>query len=55
MLEVLHTQRESEKVRYEASMAEYGSVFGLLEDVRGVINAKLVAKDGEFLESKMTM
>ena len=37
MLEVLHTQREKERETFEAAMAEYSVVFGLIEDVKAVI------------------
>ena len=49
MLEVLHTQREEERETFESTVAEYQSVFALIDDVRAVINAKLVAGGDLFL------
>lgn len=50
MLDTLTAQREAEREMYAHTKAEYDSVFGVVEDCRAIMQARLVA--GSFLETK---
>jgi hypothetical protein len=51
MLDGLTAQREKEMEAYANIKDEYNSVFAVLDDVRQIINSRLVS-GGEFLETK---
>ena len=50
MLGVLSEQRDAERDAFASLKAEYDSVFGVIEDCRAIIQARLVA-GGEFLQT----
>jgi hypothetical protein len=51
MLGVLSEQRDAERETYGNLKAEYDSVFGVIEDCRAIIQARLVAGGEEFLQT----
>jgi len=55
MLATLQKERTKEKKQYKAIKAEYEKVYGVLDDVRAIIQARLVAGSQSFLQSKTSI
>merc|ERR1712151_1012621 len=48
-------QRAKEEERWHAVQEEHRMVQGMLDDIRGIVAARLMKSEGEFLETNMFM